>query len=65
MHSSGEPTARLPAAAGLDQAALIEAVVHAARDGIIEELPESVPRAASRTAAAGLRAQGGAQVEGR
>jgi len=31
------------AAAGLDQAALIEAVVHAARDGIIEELPESVP----------------------
>jgi hypothetical protein len=31
------------AAAGLDQAALTEAVVHAARDGIIEELPEPEP----------------------
>ncbi len=31
------------AAAGLDQAALTEAVVRAARDGIIEELPEPVP----------------------
>ncbi len=31
------------AAAGLDRAALTEAVVHAARDGIIEELPEAVP----------------------
>ena len=31
------------AAAGLDQVALTEAVVHAARDGIIEELPEPVP----------------------
>ena len=30
-------------AAGLDQAALTEAVVHAARDGIIEELPDAVP----------------------
>lgn len=31
------------AAAGLDQAALVETVVHAARAGIIEELPEPVP----------------------
>ncbi len=33
----------IAAAAGLDQAALTEAVVDAARDGIIEELPASVP----------------------